>query len=98
MRQINLDRFKDNYNFQLVAYLVDREDFLKDIQSAREDLKTLIRYEDVEKYLKKLGEEAKEKGQKLKFLDCSLPDGTDASVFTNPEFQETVKWLVSSRR
>lgn len=55
---------KDNWRHCLVAWLVDRDDFLKDIKKARTELglaKGLIRYDDVREWLHK--ELEKERGE-----------------------------------
>lgn len=95
MRQINLEKLSDDHKFQIVAYLVDREDFLKDVQSARTNLglKKLIKYTAVKIYLSDLGKEAKQKGQAQKTLDCLQADSTDVPIITSAKFEELVIWF-----
>lgn len=87
----------DDYKYGLLAFLFDRPDFLRDIESIRKNLLNLhsfIKYDEVENYLKELGIKVKLKGKPMDDLIVRQDDGlTERVIFTDAEFVNTIDWL-----
>lgn len=87
----------DDYKYGLLAFLFDRPDFLKDIESIRKNLlnlHSLIKYEEVENYLKKLGDKTEQREKSIDDLTVRQDDGlAERTIFTDAEFVNTIDWL-----
>lgn len=88
-------QIEDDFKFQIVAFLADREDFLKDLEQIRNDLglKKLVPYEQVLKYLEAKKDEAQKDSQKTESLDQIREDGTATPIITSSKIAGIIRWL-----
>lgn len=94
MRPVDI-KIEDKFKFGLVAFLVDRDDFLKDLERIRNHfhLKGLIPYEKVLDHLKEMGQKAVEPEQKTDSLDYIQEDKTVTTIITSQEFVGVLRLL-----
>ena len=80
----------------MLAHLIDRADFLRDVGLIRKkfNITTLLEYEEVINYLHGLGNEAKKRNWNTETLiGPRRKDGTDLIVITDKVFTEAVQFL-----
>ncbi|GEM_PF-4541272 len=89
-------KIDDIEKFRMVAFLVDRGDFLKDVHSIRRNLlrlHQLISYDKVFAFLKELKKNSKKNGKKTEMLNCEMQKDGINYLFTDSELVESVHWM-----
>ncbi len=89
-------RVDDVEKFRMIAFLVDRNDFLKDIYAIRQNLLHLdhcINYNQVFNYLKELKENSKQVVKNGELLNTRMQKNGINYIFTNSKFVEAVHWM-----
>lgn len=87
-------QIKYDEKYAAIAFLVDRPDFLRDVDSIRRKwLNNLLPYSRVSKWLENLGRTAERKGKKLDSLWVKKQNGSDTIIFTDTEFVKDIDWL-----